>query len=239
MVKSIQHLSKKLASATAESELRNYLMDSVSDYFGVHRWGLYLLDQNFNLASFDVVGVSNKFVDRYDEIGKAVDPVLKYVLEHHSPAHEELVLKPGTWKQSELYRRCCAEYDHEHIMTGPIVSDGNLVGTIHFARVGYTKPFTYQELANLGAVCLHFSACLVKLRSSYLIDSELLDSVHLTPREIQIANLVAKGLTNADVAKELWITRNTVKQYLKQIFKKLDVHSRTAMANKIKHITNS
>ena len=57
MVKSIQHLSKKLASATAESELRNCLMDSVSEYFGVHRWGLYLLDRDFNLASFDVVGV--------------------------------------------------------------------------------------------------------------------------------------------------------------------------------------
>lgn len=239
MVKSIQHLSKKLASATTESELRNCLMDNVSEYFGVHRWGLYLLDRNFNLASFDAVGVSNKFVERYDAIGKAVDPVLKYVLDRHAPAHEELVLEPGTWKQSELYQRCCAEYDHEHIMTGPIVSDGNLAGTIHFARVGCTKSFTARELANLGAVCLHFSACLVKLRSSYVVGSKLLDNVHLTPREIQIANLVAKGLTNADVARELWITRNTVKQYLKQIFKKLDVHSRTAMASKIKDINYS
>lgn len=239
MVKSIQHLSTKLAFATTELELRNCIMDSISEYFGVQRWGLYLLDRNFNLASFDVVGVSDKFVERYNAIGKAVDPVLKYVLDYHSPAHEELVLKPGTWKQSELYRRCCAEYNHEHIMTGPIVGDGNLVGTIHFARVGYSKAFTYQELANLGAICLHFSACLVKLRSSSAISFELPENIYLTPREIQIANLVAKGLTNADVARELWITRNTVKQCLKQIFKKLDVHSRTAMANKIRNITNS
>lgn len=239
MVKSIHCLFKKLAAANTELELRNCIMDNVSEYFGVQRYGLYLLDENFNLASSDVVGVSSKFVERYDAIGKAIDPVLKYVLDYHAPAHEELVLKPGTWKKSELYRRCCAEYDHEHIMTGPVVSDGNLVGTIHFARVGYTKAFTYQELANLSAVCLHISACLVKLRLSRVTSTQWLETMYLTPREIQISNLVAKGLTNADVAKELWITRNTVKQSLKRIFKKLNVHSRIAMTIKIRNISES
>ena len=232
MVELIHSFYQNLAAATTKSELRSCLIDNISQYFGVQRWGLYLLDEDNNLASFDAVGVSSQFVARYDAIGKAVDPVLQHVLNYHAPAHEEMVLAPGQWKQSKLYRRCCAEYDHEHIMTGPIVGDGNLIGTIHFARIGYTPAFTSLELANLGAVCLHFSACLAKLRLSSEKNIQLLDR-YLTPREIQIANLVAKGMTNANIARELWITNNTVKQALKRMFKKLNVSSRTAMVVKI------
>ena len=228
----IHSLYQNIAAATTESQLRSCLMDNISQHFGVQRWGLYLLDEDNNLASFDVVGVSDRFVARYDAVGKAIDPVLKYVLDYHAPAHEGMVFAPGQWKQSKLYRRCCAEYDHEHIMTGPIVGEGKLRGTIHFARIGYTPAFTSLELANLGAVCLHFSATLAKLRLSSEKNTQLLDK-YLTPREVQIADLVAEGLTNADIARELWITSNTVKQALKRMFKKLNVSSRTTMVVKI------
>ena len=55
-------------------------MDGVSEHFGVQRWGIYLLDDE-KLASFDVIGVSDAFVDRYEQIGRVVDPVLQYVIE--------------------------------------------------------------------------------------------------------------------------------------------------------------
>jgi DNA-binding CsgD family transcriptional regulator len=51
----------------------------------------------------------------------------------------------------------------------------------------------------------------------------------LTPRELQIANLVALGRTNAEIGNELWITENSVKQALKRMFRKLEVSSRTEM----------
>ena len=155
-----------MATAKTEAELRQRLMDCLGQHFGVQRWGIYLADEENNLISCDVRGVSNKFVERYQQSGKSVDPVLKYVSEYHAPAHEELVLPPGTWKQSQLYQRCCVEYDHEHIMTGPIVSQGKMIGTIstiNFARVGITPAFNIRDLSNLNAVCLHLSACLANL----------------------------------------------------------------------------
>jgi DNA-binding CsgD family transcriptional regulator len=51
----------------------------------------------------------------------------------------------------------------------------------------------------------------------------------LTPREIQIAELVAHGLTNAQIGATLWITENSVKQALKRMFRKLEVSSRAQM----------
>jgi hypothetical protein len=95
----------------------------------------------------------NHFVERYQQVGREVDPLRQYVLERHAPVHEELVLPAGKWKQCELYRRCCSQYDHEHVMTGPIVGSGRLVGMVNFARVSGT-PATSSILPRLVSSCL-------------------------------------------------------------------------------------
>ncbi|PSB15046.1 transcriptional regulator [filamentous cyanobacterium CCP1] len=235
MVRSLYPFFQAIATAPTEEALRFRFMDCVSEYFGVQRWGIYLLNEESQLASVDVQGVSDTFVERYQKFGKAVDPVLQYVLQYHAPAHESLVLPEGGWKQSELYQRCCSEYDHEHIMTGPIVGQGQLIGTVNFARVGDTPAFDPLDLAMLGAVCTHLSTRLAELRRPLFANANPLLK-RLTPREIQIANLVARGLTNAEIGAELWITQNSVKQALKRMFRKLEVSARTEMVAKLRDI---
>ena len=231
MADSMHSLVCAIATAKTEQELRFRFMDTAEERFGVQRWGIYLLNEHHQLASFDVKGVSEAFVERYEKIGRAVDPVLKYVLEYHVPAHEELMLPRGSWRKSELYQRCCSEYDHAHIMTGPIVGNGQLIGTVHFARVADTPAFNSQDLVKLSAVCMHLSTCLAALRANKRDPNQL--AKRLTLRELQIADLVAKGLTNAEIGKELWITQNSVKQALKRMFRKLEVSSRTEMIAKL------
>ena len=48
----------------------------------------------------------------------------------------------------------------------------------------------------------------------------------LTEREIEVLHLFAAGLTNAAIARRLFVSQNTVKWYAKNIYQKLDVHSR-------------
>lgn len=50
----------------------------------------------------------------------------------------------------------------------------------------------------------------------------------LTPRELEILGLIADGRTNAEVAGILWISPNTVRKHVENIFDKLAVHTRTA-----------
>jgi len=51
---------------------------------------------------------------------------------------------------------------------------------------------------------------------------------NLSGREIEVLRLVAKGLSNREVASELWISEATVKSHLIRIFGKLGVDDRTA-----------
>ena len=52
----------------------------------------------------------------------------------------------------------------------------------------------------------------------------------LTEREREVLNQIAQGLTNKEIAENLFITTNTVKRHLKSVFEKLDVHTRSAAA---------
>jgi DNA-binding NarL/FixJ family response regulator len=54
----------------------------------------------------------------------------------------------------------------------------------------------------------------------------------LTAREREVLELLARGMTNKEIAHTLIITTNTVKRHLKSIFAKLDVHTRSAAAAK-------
>jgi DNA-binding CsgD family transcriptional regulator len=57
---------------------------------------------------------------------------------------------------------------------------------------------------------------------------------HLTTREREIVALVAAGMTNAEIAAELWVTPGTVKKHLENVYLKLGVGSRAAAANLIR-----
>jgi two-component system, LuxR family, response regulator FixJ len=50
----------------------------------------------------------------------------------------------------------------------------------------------------------------------------------LTPREREVLQRLVQGLANKEIARELVISTNTVKRYLKSIFEKLEVDSRAA-----------
>ena len=52
----------------------------------------------------------------------------------------------------------------------------------------------------------------------------------LTDRELEVARLAAEDLTNAEIGARLHISPKTVKTHLRNIYERLDVHSRVALS---------
>jgi DNA-binding NarL/FixJ family response regulator len=52
-------------------------------------------------------------------------------------------------------------------------------------------------------------------------------SIQLSDREMEVLQLMARGLVNADIARELYLSEGTVRNYTSAIFTKLGVNDRT------------
>ena len=50
----------------------------------------------------------------------------------------------------------------------------------------------------------------------------------LTPRELEVLRLTARGMSNAEIADTLFLSRRTVHAHLRTIFRKLAVSNRSA-----------
>lgn len=202
-----------ISEAKNEQELRSHLLAAgMSEYFSATRCGLFFFDR-FALADSKLQQVL--------DIALSIErnPVARYLVERHAPVCESLVVSPKVWQL------ICPRADHWHVMAGPIVSHGQLIGAVGLTRHREMSAFNLQNLTDLSALCLHISTWAATKRSP----SSILLSDRLTPRELQIAQLVAQGLTNAEIGTELWITENSVKQALKRMFRKLEVSSRAQM----------
>jgi DNA-binding NarL/FixJ family response regulator len=57
-------------------------------------------------------------------------------------------------------------------------------------------------------------------------DRQQVTGLRLTERELEVLRLVAKGLNNRVIARELYISENTVKNHVRNILEKLHLHSR-------------
>jgi two-component system NarL family response regulator len=53
---------------------------------------------------------------------------------------------------------------------------------------------------------------------------------NLSDRDLEILNLIAQGLSNADISQRLYLTEGTVRNYTSEIFRKLGVSDRTQAA---------
>ncbi len=229
MTTSLKPLFAAINQVKQEEELRSQIVPKLGEYFGAKRSGVLFFDQQ---------PPTDPGIRQALRIGLSIDnnPVVRYLVEHHAPVHEAMLTSPKVWTM------ICPRPDHWHVMAGPIVSHGKLVGVMGCTREKSMPAFDSKDLADMSGVCMHLSVWAATVRwqqqpinttaLSTQTENSRIDQ-RLTSRELQIAELVALGRTNAAIGSELWITENSVKQALKRIFRKLAVSSRAEMVAQI------
>lgn len=213
MASSLMPLLKAIDQTLSQAELRSQIASEIGRYFVAKRAAIFF---------FDLLPLNNRNLQKTFKLALSIEdnPVARYLVERHAPVHEELVTTPQTW------HFICPRPDHWHVMAGPIIQNGCIVGIVGCTRDRAMAAFNSDNLVDLSAICLHLSVWMTKIVRE---KPHHLQSDRLTSRELEIAELVALGRTNAEIGKELWITENSVKQALKRMFRKLQVSSRTEM----------
>ena len=61
----------------------------------------------------------------------------------------------------------------------------------------------------------------------FVLDERKREDLHITRRELEILELIAQGLSNREIAEELFVSENTVKTHSSRVFDKLGARRRT------------
>lgn len=99
------------------------------------------------------------------------------------------------------------------------------------ALVGMFDRERYWNHGDITAMRLLASHLRVTSRAvSIGVDVDTTDPLEgLTPRQIEVAELISDGLTNAEIATELTLTEMTVKKYVSRIFEATGLRNRAAL----------
>ena len=237
--RSLKRILNAISQMADEEQLRTQVVPMVREHFAAAKAGIFFFDRS--LSESRLSPLLKKAAA--SALSIELNPIARYLSERHAPTHNAATGSLKAW------RAICPRPDHWHVIAGPIVSGGQLIGALGCTREKGQSAFHDQYLADISAICLHLSVWAATTRSPQLFErlasafdevvseetvSEVVSlSARLTARERQIAELVATGKKNAEVGAELFITENSVKQALKKIFRKLEVSSRTQMARQL------
>ncbi len=111
-------------------------------------------------------------------------------------------------------------------LVAPLVGSRGWFGAIVNATLGPVSPQFERAFAMLAT---HLSVWCTDHGIGAVPRAQM--GEHLGPRQHQIAELAARGLTNEEIAAELGISINTVKGRLKEVFEILEVRNRTELVH--------
>ena len=75
-----------------------------------------------------------------------------------------------------------------------------------------------------------------KSTSEFKLNRKALDYLQISERELEVLTLLSQGLSNEEIAGRLYVSVNTVKTHLSNLYQKLDVKRRTQAVNKGKNL---
>lgn len=92
------------------------------------------------------------------------------------------------------------------------------------------------KLAKPKTVVVEKEVAVYVSETEFVRDEAALEQTGISPRELEVLELMAEGLSNAEIADKLFVSLNTVKTHSSKIFEKLDVKRRTQAVEMAKRL---
>lgn len=135
-------------------------------------------------------------------------------------------------KQSQFYTEYLEPEGLIYSCGCNIVYEGINLGAVNLYRTNEKKDFDERDIYILEQLQPHLINKMSQSKEIIYekdIRTRLKTQYHLTDREMKIIDLVYSGLSNQEISDKLFISINTVKKHLNNIFSKIEVKSRSQL----------
>jgi DNA-binding CsgD family transcriptional regulator len=219
-----------LARCKTATELSGVLMDALRTSFAA-RVGAATIFGSPGSAARTGLGLRDADLDEYERIWRPQDAMVRRVLEVAMPVDVRQVFTPEQQRLDPVHANFGRRIGAWHVMMAPVYgSRGCLSGVFILTRGAGERAFDGDDRARAAALGGFIAATLARIEHCGTTRADLGEAGSLTRRELQIAQRVAAGRNNVEVALELGVGRETVKQALSRVYAKLQVRGRAQMA---------
>ena len=142
-----------------------------------------------------------------------------------------------------FYRKKAHGWEQERLLTGICSTLIPLLVLFPLDMIffwNHAFKFTYLSFAAFAVYLYYFISRRYFLtyesvtEASVTLQTEFLEAHEVSNREQEIIGLLVKGLSNQEIAEKLFISPNTVKTHIKNIYTKLGVSNRLQLFNLLK-----
>jgi DNA-binding CsgD family transcriptional regulator len=206
--------------------------------------GLYLLEGAEPGLAYSQ-HAEDGFLDNYKSGFWKCDPVLDCILTAGRTTDGASLLGPHHWQRSASFEML-RQWGFSYNMGGPLRCENRIVGVLFTATPDAAAPYTPLVRQRMDMLCRAGSLALTNMMNAGQIDDDAgapimlrtlpatvpataLSAV-LPPRSADVAIRVCRGRTNKEIAREMGISDQTVKEHVANLCKRFGAHNRTELA---------
>ncbi len=219
-----------------------------SEFLRLLKFAIPFDTANFFLVDTDadnnqtLTGLINENNLRYHDVSDVLDRYMRDCFEIDNTHWLCTTNKPATYRLSDLlsedalessdyYKEMFLPFDLYYGAHALVAHDNICLGMLALFRVRDNTNFTDKEMLFLDCINEHLSIRMYNTRicskQQYDIpDTDKFSQYDLTPRELEILDMLLQGLTSEEIAGKLFIAENTLRRHIYNIFGKLDIHER-------------
>jgi DNA-binding CsgD family transcriptional regulator len=198
--------------------------------------GIYLLNEQLQPTAIYSHGVMNGFLPEYEKF-RACDPLFRHVVSTNRFTHSMDLFDRRSWFDQPLHS-FLSRWGLHYSIEAPLSFNGTVRGTLNLARCG-TEYFSHFSIEMSRFLCSEVNAAFQRICELQTLRAELestrlpADMPAMNTRASEVMRAAASGLTNREIASRLGVSENTVRTHLKQIYRRLGVHTRAQLARRI------
>lgn len=189
--------------------------------------------------------INGEYINLYYNEYQSIDTMLWFFSQNKSDIYRESDYITSAMKSVSLfYNQWMKPQNIEYSMGSKVTKNDILYGSVNLWRGKEKGDFTDEEMEILRILNNHLALYFynkypngIKRNNENDYSDTLIHIYDLTGKESQIVELIYKGLSNKQIAEEHFISENTVKKHIYNIYKKMQVNSRMQLIRAVQRMS--